>query len=195
MRVAFPVFENRLSPLFDEARHVLIVDLIGDGPPVVVRNLALKGPCPQRLAPLLSSGATVLLCGAISREPTLFLQAHQITVLSGIRGEWTAILEAFRHGSLAAFRRCIHRNASSGTSPCQRRRRRSTAPGDRHPVSSGGSTKGEHPCPTMMEPVPDGPVGSDSDAAGTQECRGGRQRCRRRLSRNVSKHDLPESKR
>jgi hypothetical protein len=81
MRVAIPFFGGRISPVFDTARRLLLVD-IEDGREVwrteqIVEEPEL-GPRARRVAEL---GADVLICGAISWPLEVMLLSARVEVI------------------------------------------------------------------------------------------------------------------
>jgi predicted Fe-Mo cluster-binding NifX family protein len=94
-RIALPTWEGRVSPVFDVAEHLLIVDLdgasqrgrqsrrLGDAEPLVRAHV------------LTSEEVDVLICGAISRPLEHVLAGAGIEVVSGICGRIDDVLRAF----------------------------------------------------------------------------------------------------
>jgi len=100
MRVAVPDWEGRVSPVFDVAKQVLLVDL---GHPDngnrrwETLGTALPHERARRLAEL---GVQVLVCGAISWPLEALLAAAGIRVVPLICGEVEEVVRAFRDGTL-----------------------------------------------------------------------------------------------
>lgn len=100
MRVAVPHWQGRVSPVFDVARNVLVVEIGGSGDPVR-QELALDGDDPRsRAMRLVESGAEVLVCGAISRPMEQAVLAAGIEVIPQTCGEIECVLAAFLDGRL-----------------------------------------------------------------------------------------------
>ncbi len=100
IRVAIPEWQGRVSPVFDVAGRVLLVDA-DPGAERARRELALEGEDPQaRLARLVEAGADVLVCGAISRPLELALASAGIEVISQACGEVERVLKAYLAGEL-----------------------------------------------------------------------------------------------
>ncbi len=129
MKVAIPYWQGRVSPVFDVAGHVLLVE-IADGREQARRDLAIEQSSPQvRAAWLAETGADVLICGAISRPLELAVSAAGIEVFSQTCGEVECVLAAFIHGELNpdAFlmpgccgRRRFRGGRGRGGAPCRR---------------------------------------------------------------------------
>jgi len=100
MRVAIAVFDGRISPVFDAARQLVLVD-IENGREIrrteqVVEEADL-GPRASRVAGL---GANVLICGAISRPLEAMLLSAGVEVIPQACGQWKDVLRAFLSGQL-----------------------------------------------------------------------------------------------
>ncbi len=100
MNVALATWAGRISPVFDVARQVLLVE--ADGGRVASRREAeLPGADPQEQAARLAAlGAQVLICGAISRPMAACLAAAGIRVLPFTAGPVETVLKAFLEGAL-----------------------------------------------------------------------------------------------
>jgi len=101
MRIAVPDWKGRVSPVFDVARQVLVVDL--DGGQELRRateNLGQTLP-PLRAGELAGQGVNVLLCAGISVPLLRMLEAHGIRVIPGISGEVDQVLQGYLAGHLA----------------------------------------------------------------------------------------------
>ena len=100
MRVAVPVSAERVSPVFDVAERLVLVDLEGPSElrreevPLREQDLA------QRARHLAQLGVDVLICGAISQPLETMLLAAGVEVVPHICGDLEAVLEAFRSGEL-----------------------------------------------------------------------------------------------
>ncbi len=99
MKVALPVWEERISPVFDAARTILVLEI--DDRRVVGRRLL---PCcpdrPREVADLLrDAGVSVLICGAISREPASLLESRGIRLVPFIAGRVEPVVASFLDGT------------------------------------------------------------------------------------------------
>jgi predicted Fe-Mo cluster-binding NifX family protein len=103
MRVAIPVWNDRVSPVFDVSRSLRVFD-IHDGAVVSASNRRLKGE--SRALALLKLGVDLVICAAISTSLESTLWVSGIEVLPGICGSAEEIVEAFAGGdrTLAEFR-------------------------------------------------------------------------------------------
>lgn len=102
MKVALAVWENRISPLLDTARTLLIAEL-DQGVVVSTRQEMLRGENVQDLLVLLEvSGVETLVCGAVSRRFATWLSASGLKLLPFISGEVEEVLEAFLQDRLSS---------------------------------------------------------------------------------------------
>ena len=99
MKVALTVWENRISPVFDSTRMLLIVDTGS-------RGMADKQYVPfdcdspfSRAAKLDDLGAGVLICGAISSSFADLIEARNIRIIPFIAGEVNEVVEAYLAGT------------------------------------------------------------------------------------------------
>ena len=100
MRVAIPVFDDRVSPVFDAGRRVVLVDI--EGGREIRRTVQIieepeLGPRARRVAEL---GADVLICGAISRPLETMLLSAGVEVIPQTCGSLEAVIRAFLSGRL-----------------------------------------------------------------------------------------------
>jgi predicted Fe-Mo cluster-binding NifX family protein len=124
MRTVIPIFDGRISPVFDVARRLVLVD-IENGREVRRTEQAVKerdlGPRVRRVAEL---GTDVLICGAISRPLEALLSSAGVEVIPQTSGPVEDVLGAFISGKLTeqAFvmpgcgghRRGFHAGRSTG---------------------------------------------------------------------------------
>lgn len=100
MRTAIPVSDGRISPVFDAARRLLLVD-IENGREVRRTEQTVEEaelwPRAQRVAEL---GADVLICGAISWPLEVMLLSAGVEVIPQTCGFVEHVLKAFMSGRL-----------------------------------------------------------------------------------------------
>jgi len=100
MRVAIPHWQGRVSPVFDVAGQMLVVD-VAEGREQARQNVGLEAEQPQaRASRLVRHGATVLICGAISWPLERALSAAGIEVIPQTCGDVEQVLAAFINGQL-----------------------------------------------------------------------------------------------
>ena len=104
MKIAMPVWEGRVSPLFDVARQLLVVE-IEEGREVSRWEVSLNDEWPpNRVSQLVDLAVEVLICGGISRLLADSLRSAGITVVSQIKGKSEQILVAFLNGEFPSPR-------------------------------------------------------------------------------------------
>lgn len=111
MKVAIPVFDERISPLFDVARALVVVN-IEAGREVWRERISLDDSgLVMRARQLGEQGIDVLICGAISRLLEEMLESAGVAVISQMCGPVEEVLSAFLTGELTytAFRMPGHR--------------------------------------------------------------------------------------
>ena len=107
MKVAVPAWNDRVSPVFDTARLLLLVEF-EDGIEVARAEKAIgRIPLPRRAAALAELNVDVLLCGAVSRPFSAMLSGAGIKVVPFVTGGINEVLNAFVEGRLSAPRLCM----------------------------------------------------------------------------------------
>ena len=99
MRVAVPVWQNRVSPVFDTARKILLWDSAGGQTGERVEVPLVEVSPALRVGRLAELGVDVLICGAISRPLGTMVQAGGIQLVPWIAGEVDEVLRAYQSGS------------------------------------------------------------------------------------------------
>ena len=100
MRIALAVWNERISPVFDVARQILLLD-IQEGKILTRREATLPGVNPwQQAARLEELNPEILICGAISEPLAGLLAAKSIRVVPFIAGAVNEVIDAYLAGSL-----------------------------------------------------------------------------------------------
>ena len=102
MRIAIPQWEQRVSPILDNAGSLVLVDTEVGGPerPSAV---PLTGVAPLERAVFLQRlGVDFVICGAISRPLQLLLDAAGIAVIANTSGPIEQVLRTFLTGPRVA---------------------------------------------------------------------------------------------
>jgi predicted Fe-Mo cluster-binding NifX family protein len=129
MIVAIPVWQGRVSPVFDVAGQLLVVELNGSVESAR-RQEALPDEAPERRVQRLQSlGVETLICGAISHPLEALLAAGGIEVIPRICGAAEEVLQAFLSTGLQddqfAMPGCCGQHRGRHRGGCGRNRRRS----------------------------------------------------------------------
>ena len=104
MKVALPIWNSRVSPVFDTAKRMLIVDFNGDSV-VGSEEYQLHDVFPPlRSRELRDIGVDVLICGAISNPLAGMIDDTGIKLLPWVSGEVDEVIDAFRKGELSDSR-------------------------------------------------------------------------------------------
>ena len=101
MKIAIPMFTNRVSPRFDFASKVLIA-AIADKKVVERQEFSLINLNPIRRSSLLSElGVNILICGGISAFARRLAVGNGIDVIPMVQGEIEEVLNLFIRGDLS----------------------------------------------------------------------------------------------
>lgn len=102
MKVALPVWENRVSPVIDFAHVILIAEIENLG--VISRQYQ---PFDSHLPPfsqaanLSGLGVEILICGGVSQVLEEMVRSYGIQVISAVSGNVDEVLQAYLKGSLS----------------------------------------------------------------------------------------------
>ena len=100
MKIALAVWKNRISPLFDSSRIVLLAD-IDNGAVADKVYKRLKNEQPSgRAIELVDLGVNVLICGAISRLFACMIESHDIKIIPFVSGDIDHVIESYLLGIL-----------------------------------------------------------------------------------------------
>lgn len=100
MKVAIPVWQGRVSSVFDFAHRLLLAEL-KDGVEQGRRELVLAEQSgPEKAAKLRQLDVNVLICGAISRPLANMITSSGIDLLPFVTGSIEEILTAYKNGQL-----------------------------------------------------------------------------------------------
>ncbi|MBC2711820.1 MAG: NifB/NifX family molybdenum-iron cluster-binding protein [Desulfosarcina sp.] len=99
MKVAVTVWEDRISPVFDSARRLLIVEI--ENARITDRSYVIFDPeLPSDLTKTLTAlNVPVLICGAVSQVPATVIDAGGIMLIPFITGRVDCVLEAYAKGN------------------------------------------------------------------------------------------------
>jgi predicted Fe-Mo cluster-binding NifX family protein len=113
MKVAVTVWENRISPLFDATRTLLIADIDNR---VLTEKYLVPFDCISpfaRAATLEGLGVGTLICGGVSDFFAKLIEAHNIQIIPFVAGRVDEVIDAFLRDKLChkKFRMpgCSHR--------------------------------------------------------------------------------------
>jgi len=104
LKVAIPLFENRISPRLDCAKRVLLVDIVEKDRQVVSseeKTLSSAGMGENSDFYRINK-IDVVICGGISTEMESFLSKRDVRVISWVTGEAQKALNFFLQGKLVS---------------------------------------------------------------------------------------------
>jgi predicted Fe-Mo cluster-binding NifX family protein len=100
VRIAIPYWKGRVSPVFDAAGNLLLVD-VEDGQELGRQEMPLTASgLVQRARQVSQLGADVLICGAVSLPLDMALSSAGVQVVSCTCGNVEDVLAAFLDGQL-----------------------------------------------------------------------------------------------
>jgi predicted Fe-Mo cluster-binding NifX family protein len=100
MNIAIPQWQGRVSPVFDSAGKIFLLELV-EGGQVRSEVVPIAGDDPlERARSLHRLGVQVLICGAISRPMEIALAGAGIEVIPNTCGKVGDVLDAFLDGRL-----------------------------------------------------------------------------------------------
>ena len=117
-KVALTVWGSRISPVFESASRIRIVQTTGMQP-VLLGDLSLPADTVARIALLREHGVEVLICGAISGLQASIVRAWEIELIPFVTGDVEEILAAYVQGRVYS-----EQFAMPGCHGRKRRRRR-----------------------------------------------------------------------
>jgi predicted Fe-Mo cluster-binding NifX family protein len=101
MKIAIPVWENKISPVLDTASRLLVVE-VKEGWDISRFEIYLdERDLSRRCLRIRGLGVDKLICGAVTRHFSEMLKASGIEVIPGISGQPDDVLHACLEGRLA----------------------------------------------------------------------------------------------
>jgi predicted Fe-Mo cluster-binding NifX family protein len=100
MKIAVSLWNQRVAPVFDVAREILLVDVVA-GQWHDEKKEVLPGELPlQKALRLVELEADTLICGAISRPVLAMVAGYGIQVVPYVVGPAAAVIQAWCRGGL-----------------------------------------------------------------------------------------------
>jgi predicted Fe-Mo cluster-binding NifX family protein len=100
MRIAIPIWQSRVSPVFDVAGRLLLVD-VADGCETARSEEAMAETLlPNKARRLKDLSVDVLICGAVSRPLALLIGQAGITVIPWVAGDVNDVLAGYLQDGL-----------------------------------------------------------------------------------------------
>jgi len=101
MRIAIPVWENKVSPVLDAASRLMVVEFKEGGPSTRFEIYLDERDLSRRCMRIQDLCVDTLICGAVTRHFSELLKAAGIKLIQGISGQPEAVLNAYLDGTLA----------------------------------------------------------------------------------------------
>ena len=100
MKIAIPTWNGRVSPVFDTASRLLVVEVAEDREfSRFETDISVHFP-PSKIMRLTGLGVDTLICGAISRPLAYMIGTAGIRLIPWISGQVEDVLQAFLTGNL-----------------------------------------------------------------------------------------------
>jgi predicted Fe-Mo cluster-binding NifX family protein len=100
MRVAIPLWQGRVSPVFDEACRILLVDIIDKREQHRHEETLITRNPFERAQLLPKLGVDLLICGMISQTQQTALASSGIRIIRHICGPMDEVIAAFLNGRI-----------------------------------------------------------------------------------------------
>ena len=100
MKIAIPVWEDKVSPVLDTASRLLIVEVLDQKEASRLEKSLDAHDLTLRCLRIKDLGIDVLICGAISRQFSNMLTASGMDIIPWISGNPEDVLRAYLQGTL-----------------------------------------------------------------------------------------------
>ena len=101
MRIAVPIWNDKISPVFDTASRLVISDTKDLNELARFKTYLYEKDLSRRCLRIQKLKVNILICGAISRSFSMILMSAGIEIISGISGKVEDVLSAYLHGTLS----------------------------------------------------------------------------------------------
>ena len=102
-KVLLTLYDHDISPRFDLATEVLIIDLDREGTVASERTVVLPHASAEELCHLiLMEGITHVICGGIEEQFYQYLTWKKIKVMDSVMAPWSKALSLFRKRELVS---------------------------------------------------------------------------------------------
>jgi predicted Fe-Mo cluster-binding NifX family protein len=101
MRIAVTIWNDKISPVFDTASRLLIIEADNLNETARFKTNLYEKDISQRCLRIQALKVNALICGAISRPFSMLLMSAGIKIISGISGPAEDVISAYLHGSLS----------------------------------------------------------------------------------------------
>jgi len=101
MKLAIPIWEGKISPVFDTASRLLVLHLEDKQEISRFETYMDEGDLTRKCIRIQGLGVDILICGAISRHFYRMLVAGGTNIIPWISGCTEDVLEAYMKGKLS----------------------------------------------------------------------------------------------
>ena len=101
MRIAVPIWNDKVSPVFDTASRLLIIETKDLNELARFKTYFYEKDLSRRCFRIQELKVNILICGAISRSFSMILMSAGIKIISGISGKVEDVLSAYLHDTLS----------------------------------------------------------------------------------------------
>ena len=101
MKIAVPIWNDKISPVFDTASRLLIINTKNLSEIERFEIYLGEQDISKRCLLIHALKVNVLICGAISRSFSMMLMSTGVKIISEISGLAEDVLQAYLHGSLS----------------------------------------------------------------------------------------------
>jgi len=134
MKIAIPTWNGRVSPVFDTASRLLVVEIKEDSEIARFETDISEHFLPSKSMRLTGLGIDTLICGAISRPFASIITTAGITLIPWISGQVEEVVQAFLTSTLFDPRFIMPGCAGAW----------GTGPGGKHGQGRGRRRRGTH---------------------------------------------------
>ena len=100
MRIAVPIWEDRISPVLDTACRLLIIEKEEQQEAIRIETPLEEQDIHRRCLRIKGLGIDTLICGAVSLSFLRLLMASGIQIIYGVAGNHEDVLAAYFDGTL-----------------------------------------------------------------------------------------------
>jgi len=99
MRIAFPLWNDSVSPVLDTA-GILVIVKIENGRILSRHEISLTVSEPRKNAEIIADQADILICGAISRQMASYIASLGVEVYPWTMGNVDCLIEILTNGNI-----------------------------------------------------------------------------------------------
>ena len=124
MKVAVPLFGTRVAPRFGFADQLLLAEISNERVDRTTIVTMVVAGWHDRLTGLRDLGVELILCGGFNRRFEPLAQSLGISIIAGLAGDASNLVETYARGEELPIARCCRRGAPGWFGPGRRGRGR-----------------------------------------------------------------------